>query len=130
MATTTVPFPRRRFSLRKKDARTAWLLVIPSLVVILGITLWPILYTFILSFFLAPTGLNQVRTFVGLGNYLEMVKDQTFWETIGRTLYFTVISVGLELVIGLGIAQLIHSRPWSWKFLRFNQSPYFPRTFS
>ena len=47
-------------------------------------------------------------------------RDQTFWETIGRTLYFTVVSVGLELVLGLAIAQLIHSHPWGWKFLRFS----------
>jgi ABC-type sugar transport system permease subunit len=94
-------------------------LVIPSLVVILGVTLWPIIYTFVLSFFHAPTGINQVRTFVGLGNYIEMVKDQTFWDTIGRTMYFTVVSVGLEMVFGMAIAQLIHSHPWGWKFLRF-----------
>ncbi len=112
--------PRRRLSLRTQDARTAWLLVIPSLVVILGVTLWPIIYTFILSYFKAPTGINQVRTFVGLGNYLEMIKDQTFWQTIGRTLYFTIVSVGLEMVGGMAIAQLIHSHPWGWKILRFS----------
>ncbi len=56
----------------------------------------------------------------GLGNYLDMLKDQTFWETIGRTLYFTVVSVGLELAMGLAIAQLIHSHPWGWQFLRFS----------
>ena len=49
-----------------------------------------------------------------------MLKDQTFWETIGRTLYFTVVSVGLELALGLAIAQLIHSHPWGWQFLRFS----------
>ena len=49
-----------------------------------------------------------------------MLKDPTFWETIGRTLYFTVVSVGLELVLGLAVAQLIHSHPWGWKFLRFS----------
>jgi ABC-type sugar transport system permease subunit len=86
----------------------------------LGVTLWPVLNTFFLSFFNVPTGINQVRTFVGFGNYLEMLGDQLFWETIGRTLYFTIVSVGLELVLGLAIAQLIHSRPWGWKFLRFS----------
>jgi ABC-type sugar transport system permease subunit len=86
----------------------------------LGITLWPVISTFILSFFHAPTGINQVRTFVGFDNYLEMLRNQTFWETIGRTLYFTVVSVGLELAVGLAVAQLIHSRPWGWKFLRFS----------
>jgi ABC-type sugar transport system permease subunit len=120
MATTLESRVRRPLSLRAQDTRTAWLLIIPSLVVILGVTLWPILYTFILSFFLAPTGLNQVRTFVGLGNYIEMVTDHIFWETIGRTLYFTIVSVGLEMLGGLAIAQLIHSHPFGWKFLRFS----------
>jgi ABC-type sugar transport system permease subunit len=111
---------KRHFSLRQKDAGTAWLLLIPSLVVILGVTLWPVISTFILSFFNAQTGINQVRTFVGFGNYIEMFGDQNFWETIGRTLYFTFASVSLELILGLAIAQLIHSHPWGWKFLRFS----------
>ncbi len=110
---------KRRASLREQEARIAWLLLAPSLIIILGVTLWPIISTFSLSFFNVPTGLNQVRTFVGLGNYLAILKDRTFWETIGRTLYFTLVSVGLELVLGLAIAQLIHSRPWGWQFLRF-----------
>jgi ABC-type sugar transport system permease subunit len=108
-----------RLSLRQQDSGTAWLLVIPSLLVILGVTLWPIIYTFILSFYNVQAGLHAVRTFVGLDNYLTMIKDQVFWETIGRTAYFTGVSVGLEIVIGLGVAQLITSRPWGWRFLRF-----------
>ena len=120
MAINSNLLPKRRSSLRQQDARTAWWLILPSLLVILGVTLWPIISTFILSFFNAPTGINQARTFVGLGNYVEMLKDQTFWETIGRTLYFTFVSVGLELVLGMAIAQLIHSRPFGWQFLRFS----------
>jgi len=117
MATNSI---KRRLTLREQDARTAWLLLAPSLLIMLGITLWPVISTFILSIFHAPTGINQVRTFVGFANYIEMLRDPLFWETIGRTLYFTAVSVGLELAIGLAIAQLIHSRPWGWKFLRFS----------
>ncbi len=111
---------RPRLNLRQQDARTAWLLLAPSLLVLIAITLWPVVDTFVLSFFNAPRGINQVRTFIGLGNYLDMLRDQLFWDTIWRTLYFTAVSVGLELVLGLGIAQLIHSRPWGWKFLRIS----------
>jgi len=120
MAQLSKPMVKRPFSLRQQDARVAWLLLVPSLIVLLGVTFWPILYTFILSFQNAPSGINQVRTFVGLGNYLEMLKDAGFWETIGRTMYFTVASVSVELILGLAVAQLIHSRPWGWKFLRFS----------
>src|SRR5512144_2743797 len=111
---------KRRSTLREQDARTAWLLLTPSLLIMLGVTLWPVISTFILSFFHVPTGINQVRTFVGFGNYLEMLRDRTFWETIGRTLYFTAVSVGLEMGLGLAIAQLIHSKPWGWQFLRIS----------
>ncbi len=107
-----------RLTLRQQDARTAWLLLAPSLLALLAITLWPVISTLILSFFNAPTGINQTRTFVGLANYIGMLTDQTFWETIWRTLYFTGVSVALELGLGLAIAQLIHSKPWGWQFLR------------
>lgn len=114
----SLPHQKVRLTLRQQDQRIAWLLVAPSLLVILGITLYPIISTLILSFFNSPTGINQIRTFVGLGNYLNMLGDQVFWETIGRTMYFTIVSVGLEMVLGLAIAQLIHAHPWGWKFLR------------
>jgi ABC-type sugar transport system permease subunit len=110
---------KKRPNLRQQDRRVAWLLLAPSLVVMLGVTVWPILSTLFLSFFDAPAGINQTRTFVGLGNYLSLLGDQTFWETIGRTMYFTLVSVGLEMVVGLAVAQLVHSHPWGWKFLRF-----------
>src|SRR5512140_601420 len=116
LATAAVPKPRR--TLRQQDARTAWFLLAPSLIAILGITLWPVIWTLFLSFFNAPTGINQARTFVGLQNYIGMLSDQIFWETIWRTLYFTSVSVGLELGLGLAVAQLIHSKPWGWQFLR------------
>lgn len=120
MALESPALPKASPSLRQQDTRTAWLLLAPSLLVLLGITLWPVIWTLILSFFNAPSGIHQVRTFVGFGNYLDMLTDQTFWETIGRTLYFTVVSVSLELGLGLAIAQLIHSKPWGWQFLRLS----------
>jgi len=118
---TSVARPRgSQPSLRQQDARVAWLLIAPSLLVIVVVTLWPILSTLVLSFLDAPTGINQTRTFVGLANYLSMLRDRTFWETIGRTMHFTLVSVSLELILGLAIAQLIHSHPPGWQFLRFS----------
>lgn len=119
---TSIPLVKKKplSKLRKQDIRVAWALIIPSLLVILGVTLWPILYTLVLSLFNSRGGIGQTSTFVGLGNYIEMIRDQVFWETIGRTLYFTVVSVSLEMLLGLAIAQLIHSHPFGWKFLRFS----------
>lgn len=69
MAIHTRTNSKRQLSLKQQDVRIAWLLIIPSLIVILGVTLWPIISTLVLSLYDAPTGINQVRTFVGPGNY-------------------------------------------------------------
>jgi ABC-type sugar transport system permease subunit len=123
--TQSVPLALRRrqafrLSLRQQDALVGWLLVVPSLLVILGITLQPILTTFYLSFFEATSGIDIPQVFVGLSNYATLLQDAVFWATVGRTVYFTAVSVGLELVLGLAIAQLIHTHPPGWQFLRFS----------
>ncbi len=107
-----------RKTIQQQDARVGLLLVLPSLLIILGITLQPVLSTFYLSFFETPISRPTGGVFIGLGNYLTILKDNVFWETIWRTVYFTVISVGIELVLGIAIAQLIHSHPPGWQFLR------------
>lgn len=116
----SVVSPKRSPSLRRQDAFFAWLFLAPSLLIILGVTLQPILTTLFLSFYDAPSGINATREFVGFGNYRQMLSDATFWATIGRTLYFTLVSVGLELLLGLAIAQLINARPPGWQFLRLS----------
>jgi ABC-type sugar transport system permease subunit len=105
-------------TLRRREILVGLMLVSPALLVILGITLQPILTTFYLSFFEASLGIGVTNVFRGLGNYIDLVTDPDFWVTIQRTLYFTVVSVGLELVLGLAIAQLIHAHPPGWRFLR------------
>lgn len=107
-----------RLSLHQRDALIGLALILPSLVIILGVTLQPILSTFFLSFFKSGLGLNEQRLFLGFGNYLNLLGDSTFWVTIGRTAYFTIVSVGIELLLGLVIALLLHSHPPGWRFLR------------
>jgi ABC-type sugar transport system permease subunit len=105
-------------TLRRREAITGLLFVLPALLIILGIVLQPILSTFYLSFFEASLSKTRENIFIGLGNYLELLSDESFWATIWRTIYFTVVSVGLELLLGLGIAQLISAKPPGWKVLR------------
>lgn len=94
------------------------MLILPALIIILGITLQPVVSTLYLSFFKTALGRPEDNAFIGLANYSDLIKDTTFWVTIGRTAYFTIVSVGLELMLGLAIAQLIHSHPPGWQLLR------------
>jgi ABC-type sugar transport system permease subunit len=107
-----------QLSLRQRDTRTALLFVAPAVIIILLVTLQPILTTLYLSFFESQLGRFSVNVFRGLGNYIDLLKSGVFWSTIRRTLHFTLLSVGLELVLGIAVAQLIASHPPGWKFLR------------
>lgn len=109
---------QRKRTLAQQDMLIGFALILPSFLIILGISLQPIISTLYLSLFEVPRGINLQNTFVGLGNYIALLSEPIFWSTIGRTFYFTVISVSLELVLGLAIAQLIHAHPPGWQFLR------------
>jgi len=107
-----------KMTFSRREALTGLLILAPALVIILGITLQPVLSTFYLSFFKASLSRTTENVFIGLENYVNLLRDPVFWRTIQRTLYFTFVSVGLELLLGLAIAQLIHAKPFGWKFLR------------
>jgi len=109
---------QRKRTLAQQDMLVGFALILPSFLIILGISLQPILTTLYLSLFEVPRGINLQNSFIGLGNYVSLLSEPIFWATIGRTFYFTVISVGIELVLGLAIAQLIHAHPPGWQFLR------------
>jgi multiple sugar transport system permease protein len=53
---------------------------------------------------------EQGQPFVGLGNYLHAFRQPVFWYSIHRTLYFTLVSVALELALGLLFAVLLNER--------------------
>jgi len=48
-----------------------------------------------------------VSRFTGLDNYFFLLSDDRFWNALGNTLYFTLLSVSVELVLGLAIALLL-----------------------
>jgi ABC-type sugar transport system permease subunit len=109
---------RRTLTVRQQDSITGLLLLLPSLIIILGIALQPILSTFYYSFFDASLSKTAQMSFVQFKNYASLLSDALFWKTIGRTLYFTIVSVSLELALGIALAQLISAHPPGWQFLR------------
>lgn len=85
----------------------AWGLLTPMLLIMVGITAWPLARTIWLSLTSATIGGDPAQ-WVGLGNYLDAVRNPEFQESLGRTLYFTLTSVGLELVLGLLVGLMLN----------------------
>ena len=109
---------RKPMTLLQQEMRDGFLMLLPAIALITVITLLPVLFTLVLSFTDTPISHPTPQNFVGLTNYLHFLGSADFWSAIWRTLYFTMVSVGVELVLGLAIALLIHAKPWGWQFLR------------
>ncbi|VTT27249.1 sugar ABC transporter permease [Klebsiella pneumoniae] len=98
-------------SLQHREQRQAWVLLAPMLIVMGLLTAWPLLRTIWLSFTDAELiGSGGQTCYVGLDNYLYALTDPDFLASIGRTLYFTVLSVALEGIIGVLVALLLNQK--------------------
>jgi len=109
VATEAARLPRRgRRSVFREERRLGAAMLLPALAVIGLVAAYPIGYAFWLSlneYSVITPGLSR---FVGLDNYSEALGSSEFWDAMVTTLVFTVASVGLELVIGLGMALVMH----------------------
>jgi multiple sugar transport system permease protein len=106
-----VAVPQHRSSRRSAqhaDRRLGALLVSPSLIVIAIVAAYPIGYAVWLSLHEYSVQVPGLSRFAGLDNYAEAFADEAFWSALWNTLAFTTISVGLELVIGLVMALVMH----------------------
>jgi len=111
MATQAVEVPvKKPSSLRDRfdlgSGFTPYFLVLPTVLAILIVAAYPILNSLWLS--LLDNPLSPSASFVGLKNYVAVFQSGEFVASVGVTLIFTIISVALETVLGLGIALLIN----------------------
>ena len=79
----------------------------PAVAYVGGVALVPILFTLWLSF-RRQLPIFGISRFAGLDNYHFLLTDGRFWAAMVHTLYFVILSVGLELALGLAIALLLH----------------------
>lgn len=101
-------FSRTRAYFRKKDNRRMLLLLLPGLAAIALFTFYPIVKMFVMSFFDWKIGLNQTSEFVGLENYKEVFADPIAGTAVANTAFYAVITVPLQMALGLLVALLIN----------------------
>ena len=95
-------------SIRAREQRTAWILLIPALLLLLFVFAYPIGRAFWLSLFVQNLGTQLQPEFAGFDNYVRMVGDGRFWQSFWITTVFTSASVILELLLGMGTALVLH----------------------
>lgn len=104
------PYRRVRFgSMATRRLLLAYALVAPVVIWRLATSIYPFGYTTYLSFF-DHSPIRRSHEFIGLENYRAMLADPNIRETVDFTIFFTVISVGLQVILGLAVAQLLNQR--------------------
>jgi multiple sugar transport system permease protein len=92
----------------KAERRLGWMLVGPAAVVMILVTVYPIINAFILSLQRADLRFPQNNQFIGFDNYGTVLSSPLWWQDVFHTVLITVVTVSVELVIGMLLALAMH----------------------
>lgn len=98
---------RSRGATGLSDRHLALLLVAPAVLLLAGVALYPIIATLWLSLHRSILVFHEHR-FIGADNWLALAADDRFWSALRTTLFFVLMAVSLELILGLLFALLLH----------------------
>jgi multiple sugar transport system permease protein len=92
----------------RRETATAWAFISPSVLIILGLGIVPVVWSLLLSF--QANDLVTPSRWVGLENYDALVQDPKFGQAVWNTVLYTVLYVPLSIVFGLALALVLNQR--------------------
>lgn len=96
-------------SLEKRDNRVGIYFLLPSIIVLLVIVAYPVIYSFVMSFH-RWRPIEIQRPFVGLANYLRVVTDSRFFQSIINTFIYAIAGACLKVLLGFGLAIMLNKK--------------------
>lgn len=98
--------PKTGWWARNERLLVPYIFISPNIIVFAAFMLFPILFAFYMSFH--EWSLIGVPQFNGLDNYVRMVHDELFWQSLGHTVVFTAGTVPTSIALGLAAAMLLN----------------------
>ncbi len=92
-------------------------LILPSVLVMLTLTFFPIFYNFHLSFYQKHSFL-ELKTFVGLSNYTSLFSNNEFWSSFLYGVIYAVSTILLQLILGIACALILNMKLKGRNFFR------------
>jgi multiple sugar transport system permease protein len=92
----------------RSERRLAWMLCAPAVIAMLAVTAYPIGYALVLSVQQIDLRFPEEGGFVGLDNYSAVLSSDLWWTDLFNTVFLTVTTVSIELVLGMAIALVMH----------------------
>ncbi len=94
-----------------RGIRPGYVFIAPALIVLSAFFIFPLLAALLMSFsdfdIYALASLKNLR-FVGLGNYVDLVRMPLFWKALGNTCYYAFVGAPLSIVVSLGLAMALN----------------------
>lgn len=92
-----------------RDWKMALPFVLPIVLIMGGLILWPFINAILMSM-TTRSVITRSDVFVGLDNYARLFRDSDYFSAVRNTLVFTIASVVVKFIVGLGIALLLNGR--------------------
>ena len=108
---------RKTGSFRKGDLGSAFLFLSPTLVIFSAFILFPVFFSFYLSF-QKWNMFSGDATFVGLDNYARMFQSAEFWQVLKNTAIYSIGTIPINMALSLWVAYLLNKKLAGKKFLR------------
>ena len=112
MTKTTTAASRRR-----REAGLGWLLLAPSLIIMLIFTVYPVLRSAYLGFTKYRMGMDAPE-WIAFANYTKLWGSSTFWKVMRNTISFALMTVIPSMALGLGLALLVNRKGRHIGFIR------------
>lgn len=98
---------KKKMSLSKKQNLSGWVLLLPAMILILCLSIYPAIKALFTSF---QTGAGQNMTWVGLANYARIFKDKVFLKSLWNCIVYLLVQVPIMLVLALVLASALNDR--------------------
>ena len=101
--------PKTQTSSRTRSERKlGWMLCAPAVIAMLAVTAYPIGYALVLSLQKLDLRFPEQSEFVGLANYGTVLSSELWWTDVLNTVIIMVVSVAIELVLGMALAMVMN----------------------
>jgi len=109
LQSSTIKRKRRFEAILGRDYRIALIFVLPLVIIMAGLILWPFINAILLSL-TTRSVVTRKEQYVGLMNYVNLFRDSDFLSAVGNTLVFTIASLAVKFVVGMSVALLLNSK--------------------
>jgi multiple sugar transport system permease protein len=98
----------RASSRTRSERKLGWMLCAPAVLAMLLVTAYPIVYAVVLSLQNVDLRFPDENSWAGLSNYVTVLTSSLWWTDVFNTVFIMVVTVSIELVLGMAIALVMH----------------------